>query len=62
MAELTVLDTFLMAFTLTDEVEDNLHLLRKSQGLYFNGLRLACLFRTALRCHTNGKHHLGAKG
>lgn len=60
MAELTVLDTFFVAFTLADEFEGNLHLLCKSQGLYLNGLRLA-LFRTALRGHTDVKSDLGVK-
>ena len=61
VAEWTVLDTVLVAFALTNEVEGDLHLLRKSQGLYLDDLRLA-LFRTALRCHTDAKHHLGMKG
>lgn len=53
----TVLDTLLVTFTFTDEVEGNLHFLCESQGLYLNGLRLA-LFWTALRCHTDAKHDL----
>lgn len=47
MAELTVLDAFLVAFTFTDEVQGNLHFLCEAQGLYLNGLRLG-LHRTAL--------------
>lgn len=54
VAELTVLDTIFVAFTLTDEVEGNLHLLCESQGFYFDGLRLA-FFRAALRCHTDAE-------
>lgn len=57
VAILTVLDTVLLAFTLTDEVEGNLHLLCESQGLYLNGLSFA-LFWTALRCHTDIKRDL----
>lgn len=60
VAELTVLDTFLVALTLADKVEGYLHLLCKSQGLYLNGLRFA-LFRTALRYHTDAKRDLGVK-
>ncbi len=60
VAELTVLDTFLVALTLTDEVEGNLHFLSESKGLYLNGLWLA-FFRTALRCHTDAKCDLQAK-
>lgn len=60
MAEFTVLDAFLVAFTLTDEVEGDLHLLRESQGLYLDGLGLA-LFWTTLRCHTNAKSDLRVK-
>ena len=57
VAEFTVLDALLLAFTVTDEVECNLHFLCESQGLYFNGLRLA-FFWTALGCHTDVKHDL----
>lgn len=57
VALLTVLNAIFVAFTLTDEVEGNLHLLCKSQGLDFNDLRLV-LFGTALRCHTDAKHDL----
>lgn len=57
VAEFTVLDTLLAAFTFTDEAEGNLHFLRESQGLYLNGLRLA-LFWTAVRCHTDAEHDL----
>jgi len=58
VAERTVLDAVLVAVTLADEVEDNLHLLRKSQGLYLDDLRLA-LFRTALGRHTDAEQDLG---
>ena len=61
MAEFTVLDAVLVAFTLTDEVEGNLHLLCESQGLDLDGFRLA-LLGTALRCHNDAKHDLGMKG
>lgn len=60
VAERTVLDTLLVAFTLTDEVERDLHLLCESQGLYLDGLGLA-LFGTALRCHADGEHDLGMR-
>lgn len=60
VAEWTVLDTVLVAFTLTDEVEGNLHLLCESQGLYLDGLGLP-LFWTALRSHTDGKCDLALK-
>lgn len=40
--------------TVTDEVEDNLHLLCESQGLYLDGLTLAFIW-TALRCHSDVK-------
>ena len=60
VAEVTVLDALLVALTLTDEVEDDLHLLCESQRLYLNGLRLA-LFGTALRCHADGKQYLQKK-
>lgn len=59
-ADWTVLDAVLVALTLTDEFEDDLHLLCKSQGLDFNDLRLA-LFGTALRCHTDAKRDLGRR-
>ena len=59
-AERTVLDAVLVALTLTDEVEGDLHLLGESQGLYLDGLRLA-LFRTALGRHADAKHDLGMK-
>jgi len=36
----TFLDASLVAFTLTDKVEDNLHLLSESQRLYLNDLSL----------------------
>ena len=60
VAEVTVLDTIFVAFTLTGEVENNLHLLRKSQRFYLDGLRLALLW-TALRCHADGKCDLVVK-
>lgn len=60
VAELTVLDAVLVAVTLADEFEGNLHLLCKSQGLYLDGVRLA-LFRAALRCHTDVERDLGMK-
>lgn len=60
VAEVTVLDTILVTFTLTDKIESNLHLLCKSQWLYLDGLRLALLW-TALRCHADGKCDLVAK-
>lgn len=60
VAELTVIDTILVAFALTDKVEGDLHLLCKSQGLYLNDLGLAS-FWAALRCHTDAKHDLGMK-
>lgn len=56
----TVLDTKLLAFTLTDEFKGNLHLLCESQRLYLNGLRFA-LFWTALRFHTDIKRDLWTK-
>lgn len=58
MAEITVLDCILVALTLTDEVEGNLHLLRESQRLYLDGLRLSLLW-TALRFHADAERHLG---
>lgn len=60
VAERTVLHAVLVAFTLTDEVEGNLHLLCESQGLDLDGLRFA-FFRTALRGHADAKCDLGVK-
>lgn len=60
VAKRTVLNSLLVAFTLTDEVEGNLHLLCESQGLDLDGLRFA-FFRTALRGHTDAKCNLGVK-
>lgn len=57
VAEVTVHDAVLVALTLTDEVEDDLHLLCESQGLYLDRLRLALLW-TGLGCHTDAEYHL----
>lgn len=57
VAECTVLDTFLLTFTPTDEVKGNLHLFRESKGFYLNGLRLSS-FWTTLWCHTDAKFDL----
>lgn len=58
MAEITVLDSILVAIALTDEVQGNLHLLCESQRLYLDGLRLSLLW-TAFRFHADAERHLG---
>lgn len=54
MAEWTVLNSSLVAFTLTDEVQRNLHFFCEAQRLYLNGFGLA-IFWTALRSHTDAE-------
>lgn len=58
MAKVTVVDAVLVALALADEVEDDFHLLCKSQGFDLDGLRLAS-FGAALRCHTDAERDLG---
>lgn len=58
MAEVAVLDAVLVALALADEVEDDLHLLRKSQGFDLDDLRFA-FFGAALRCHADAERDLG---
>lgn len=61
MAEVTVADGVLVALALADEVEDDFHLLCKSQGFDLDGLTLA-FFGAALRCHADVECDLGEGG
>lgn len=45
-ADLAVVDGFTVAVALADEVEDNLHLLCESQGLYLDNLRIGFVWTT----------------
>lgn len=58
MAEVTVLDAVLVALALADEVEDDFHLLRKSQRFDLDDLSFA-FFGAALRCHADVERDLG---
>lgn len=57
MAEGTFGGAVLLAVASADEVERDLQLFGKSQGLDLNGLRFY-LFRAALQCHTDAKGNL----
>lgn len=57
VAEGTFGGAVLLAVASADEVERDLQLFSKSQGLDLNGLRFY-LFRAALQCHTDAKGNL----